>query len=300
MERFEEELQARAEQAEEVILAYLPPVEGRQKVICEAMGYSFRSGGKRLRPIMMREAFLLFDKEEKNVHPFMAALEMIHTYSLIHDDLPEMDNDDLRRGLPTCHVKYGQAMAVLAGDGLLNLAFETVTEALSQWENETLIRGAKAASILAKRAGYRGMIGGQVVDILAEEPGHVSDEEELTFIHANKTSALLQAALTIGGVMGGANEEQVEKLSHIGYLVGLAFQIRDDILDVTGSQEELGKPIGSDERNEKSTYVSLVGLEAAGEKVRSLSKQAMEELEQLPGDKTFLQALFAYLIERRK
>lgn len=300
MKEFEDELRGKAAFAEQIVLSYLPPQEGRARKIYEAMHYSVGSGGKRLRPILMLEIFRLFGGCEELVHPFMAALEMIHTYSLIHDDLPEMDNDDLRRGRPTCHVVFGQAMAVLAGDGLLNLAFETAARAVRESDADTMPRAAAALTVLGDKAGCNGMIGGQVVDILAEETGHVTDGDELLFIHEKKTAALLQAALMIGGIMGGADDERCQRLERIGLLLGVAFQIQDDILDVTGSQEELGKPIGSDQRNDKLTYVSLHGLKAAKERVWELSKEAEKELSYLPGDTTFLAKLFSYLIERRK
>ena len=300
MEGFEKALQIRAEQAERIVLSYLPAEEGREKKIYEAMNYSVKGGGKRLRPILMLEAFRLFGGEEEKIHPFMAALEMIHSYSLIHDDLPEMDNDDLRRGRATCHVVFGQAMAVLAGDGLLNLAFETAISAVSGAEPEDMAKAAKAACVLARKAGCRGMIGGQVADIEAEEKGNIADDGELLFIQEKKTGALLEAALMIGGIMGDADDEQVQRLERIGRWVGTAFQIRDDILDVTGDEAQLGKPIGSDEKNDKLTYVSLHGLEAAAKRVAQLSGQAERELSLLPGDTTFLKALFSYLIERNK
>ena len=300
-EEFEQLVEERAKLAERIVLSYLPKKEGPHAKVYEAMGYSLESGGKRLRPLLMLESFRLFSEaNEERIHPYMAAIEMIHTYSLIHDDLPEMDNDDLRRGRPTNHIVFGEAMALLAGDGLLNLAFETVADALQQsmGDPEYLGRGVKALGILSGKAGCDGMLGGQVADMLAEAKGEPCGEEELEFIHAHKTSALLQTPMMIGALMGGASDEQVRSMERIGYHLGLAFQIRDDILDVTGSEEKLGKPIGSDEKNEKSTYVSLYGLEKAEEKVKQLSKLAEDELLQLPGDTTFLQQIFSYLTER--
>ena len=301
-EEFTGLLEERAKEAERIVLSYLPKGEGPQAKVYESMAYSLESGGKRLRPLLMLESYRLFSQGQKEewVHPFMAAMEMIHTYSLIHDDLPEMDNDDLRRGRPTNHIVFGEAMALLAGDGLLNLAFETVADALQQHAEDPvyLSRGVKAFGILSKKAGCDGMLGGQVADMLAEAKGEPCGEEELLFIHAHKTSALLQAPLMIGAVMGGASEEQVLCMERIGYNLGLAFQIQDDILDVTGSQEKLGKPIGSDEKNAKSTYVSIHGLEKAGEKVKELSELAKRELLQLSGDTQFMKEIFSYLTER--
>ncbi|MCR5282461.1 MAG: polyprenyl synthetase family protein [Lachnospiraceae bacterium] len=299
-EEFLRLLKEKSTRAEQIVLSYLPEKEGPQAKVYEAMGYSLAGGGKRLRPVLMRESFSLFSDREEWIHPFMAAIEMIHTYSLIHDDLPEMDNDDLRRGRATNHIVYGQAMALLAGDGLLNLAFETVADALQKRADDPayVSRGIKAFGILSQKAGCEGMLGGQVADMLAEAKQEPCGEEELLFIHAHKTSALLQAPLMIGTLMGGATPEQVLSMERIGYRLGLAFQIRDDILDVTGSEEMLGKPIGSDEKNAKSTYVSLYGLQKAGEKVKQLSDLAREELSKLSKDTAFLEQLFSYLTER--
>lgn len=273
---FNEELANRVKDIEKIILEFLPKEEGSQKVVLEAMNYSVLAGGKRLRPMLMQEAFSMYDGKGDVVKPFMAALEMIHTYSLVHDDLPAMDDDEYRRGRKTTHVVFGEAMAILAGDGLLNYAFETAMKAFSIKPGDELVE--KALLILAKKAGVFGMIGGQTADILAEERQEKLTVEKLLFIHENKTAALIQSALTIGAVLAGANETQVATMERIGYNIGVAFQIQDDILDVTGDMEKLGKPIGSDEKNNKATYVTLVGLEEAKNEQKRLSEEAIELL----------------------
>lgn len=292
---FKEELAKRVEEIEEIIKAYLPEEEGNQKVVLQAMNYSILAGGKRLRPMLMQEAYRLFGGKEDIVNPFMAALEMIHTYSLIHDDLPAMDNDEYRRGRKTTHIVYGEAMAILAGDGLLNYAFETAAGAFSIKPGD--VRVERAFSILAKKAGIYGMIGGQTADILAEEREETLSLKELLYIHENKTAALIQSALTIGAVLAGAGEQQVECMEKVGYNIGVAFQIQDDILDVTGQMEKLGKPIGSDEKNHKATYVTLEGLEKAGKEQERLSKEAFKLLEQ-EGAGSFFLKLVQSLITR--
>lgn len=292
---FKEELAKRVEEIEEIIKAYLPKEEGNQKVVLQAMNYSILSGGKRLRPMLMQEAYRLYGGKEEIVKPFMAALEMIHTYSLIHDDLPAMDNDEYRRGRKTTHMVYGEAMAILAGDGLLNYAFETAAGAFCLKPGDGRVE--RAFSILAKKAGIYGMIGGQTADILAEEREEMLSLEELLYIHENKTAALIQSALTIGAVLAGAGEEQIACMEKVGFDLGVAFQIQDDILDVTGSMEKLGKPVGSDEKNHKATYVTLVGLEKAGKEQEELSKEALKLLEG-EGAGSFFKQLVQSLITR--
>ena len=220
----------------------------------EAMNYSVTVGGKRLRPMLMQETFQLFGGEGDAIEPFMAAQEMIHTYSLVHDDLPAMDNDEYRRGKKTTWVAYGEDMAVLAGDGLLNFAFETALKAFGKTDAEKV---AECLKVLAGKAGIYGMIGGQVVDVMSEEKK--IDMETLLFIHRNKTSALIQSSMMIGAIMAGASKENVEKIEKIGEDIGLAFQIQDDILDVTSSLEVLGKPVHSDEKNDDLHYVRGTG-----------------------------------------
>ncbi|MCD8077885.1 MAG: polyprenyl synthetase family protein [Lachnospiraceae bacterium] len=283
------------ERVEQILKKYLPPEEGFQKTVLEAMNYSVLAGGKRIRPRLMGEAFCLFGGGGDVVEPFMAAMEMIHTYSLVHDDLPAMDNDTLRRGKPTTWSKYGEDMGILAGDCLLTYAFETAARAFARTEETA--RVGRALGILAEKAGIYGMAGGQVVDV--EKTGQPITAEELDFIYRLKTGALLEASLMIGAVLAGADDAEVAVMEQIGTDVGLAFQIRDDILDVTSSEEELGKPIGSDERNAKTTYVTLYGLEAAQDEVVRRSGEAVRLLEELPGDTSFFKE-FIEKLEKRK
>lgn len=290
------EIAKRVHEIEEIIAAYLPKEEGYQKTVMEAMNYSIQAGGKRLRPMLMLETFRLFGGKTKTIEPFMAAIEMIHNYSLVHDDLPAMDDDEYRRGRKTTHIVYGEAMAILAGDALLNYAFETAAKAFEmEPENPAL---GKALGILAKKAGIYGMIGGQVVDV--ESEGTPLDREKLEFIHIHKTSALLESSMLIGAVLAGAGEAEQRTVEQAAREIGLAFQIQDDILDVTSTTEELGKPVGSDEKNQKSTYVGLEGLEKAGEDVRRLSESALERLKSLPVKNEFLYELIEELINRKK
>ncbi len=274
---FEIELENRTKETESVVKAYLPEESGWAKTVIEAMNYSVNVGGKRLRPMLMAETYKLFGGKDKAVEPFMAAIEMIHTYSLVHDDLPAMDNDEYRRGKKTTWVVYGDAMAILAGDGLLNYAFET---ALTSFEmsGSSVAAKAKALSILAKKAGIHGMIGGQTADIEAEHLGGTVTQEHLLFIHEHKTAALIQAAMMAGAVLAGASDAQVQMIEQAAYEIGIAFQIQDDILDVTSSLEALGKPVGSDERNQKTTYVTLKGIEEASREQKELSAHAIELL----------------------
>lgn len=295
---FKEELQSRTAQIEAMLERYLPVVEGPQKTVVEAMNYSVKVGGKRLRPMLMQETYRLFGGEGTVVEPFMAAMEMIHTYSLVHDDLPAMDNDEYRRGQLTTHKKYGEAEAILAGDGLLNYAFETAIKAFEMAEQPLCV--AKALQILANKAGIYGMIGGQTADIEAESMGDKVTEEQLLFIHEHKTAALIQASMMIGAVLAGATEEQISIMEQVAYEVGVAFQIQDDILDVTSSLEVLGKPIGSDEKNNKTTYVTLKGLEQATKEQQEMSAHAIRVLEALECKNEFLVELIRSLITRVK
>ncbi len=296
---FSEELRERTGQAEEIVYRWLPRQMGRQQTIVEAMNYSVTAGGKRLRPLLMQETFRMFGGTTDAVELFMAAIEMIHTYSLVHDDLPAMDNDEYRRGKLTTHAKYGHAMGILAGDGLLNWAFETASAAFDCEESAAgLKRVAKALRILGEKAGVYGMIGGQVVDV--ESTGQAVDEEKLLFIYELKTGALLEASMMIGAVLAGASEEETETVEQIASDVGKAFQIRDDILDVTSTLEVLGKPVNSDDRNAKTTYVTLKGLEKASEDVEMISKRALSRLASLPYKNEFLTELIRALIYREK
>ena len=297
---FEEVLKSKTDRAERVLFKYMPEETGFQKKLLEAMNYSVSAGGKRLRPILMEESFLLFGGEGAYIEPFMAALEMIHNYSLIHDDLPAMDDDEYRRGRLTTWKVYGEGMAVLSGDGLLNLAFETAADAFTLAEDENELRRiAGAIRILGKKAGIYGMIGGQCGDLEAETALDVSGEM-LTFIHENKTAALLQAAFMIGAVLAGADEDEVGRMEQAAYDIGIAFQIQDDILDVTSSTEILGKPVGSDEKNNKLTYVSMHGLERSKEEVLRLSEEALEILGSFDRKNPFLEELVRSLAGREK
>ena len=226
----------------------------------------------------------------------MAAIEMIHTFSLVHDDLPCMDNDEFRRGLPTTWVKYGYDMAVLAGDGLYGYAFETAAKALEFTQNPA--RVARCMGILAQKSGIYGMIGGQTLDVeLTKKP---VNKEQLEFIYRLKTGALIECPMVIGAVLAGADENQVSTVERMASCIGKAFQIQDDILDVTSSQEVLGKPVLSDEKNGKNTYVALYGMEQAKQAVKELSEEAVLALESLPGDHEFMRQLIMMLVTREK
>lgn len=298
---FNEQLQQKAADAEDILKKYLPEEEGYQKKVIEAMNYSVLAGGKRLRPVLMKESFLLFGGQGEMIEPFMAALEMIHNYSLVHDDLPAMDNDEYRRGRKTTWTVYGEGMAVLAGDGLLNYAYETAAKAFDKADDlEEMKRVARALQILAEKAGIYGMIGGQNGDLEAEEGKLPLTEELLLFIHEKKTAALIQAALMIGGILAGASDTEIRSLEKAAYDIGIAFQIQDDILDVTGNEKILGKPIGSDEKNHKLTYVSLNGLEKSKEDVKRLSGEAEEILSSFQEKNPFLISLIDSLITRQK
>ncbi len=302
---FNEEMKLHVEEVEAILNEFLPEQKGVyfERVI-DAMRYSFFAGGKRLRPMMMLESFRMFGGNDLNmVKPYMAALEMIHTYSLIHDDLPAMDNDDYRRGRLTNHKQFDEATAILAGDGLLNLAFETVATAMVETANagdcQQLKRQTKALEVLGRKAGVYGMIGGQVADIEAEKKSDAS-KDELLFIHENKTAALIQAALTIGAILAGASGNDVKKMENIGYNVGVAFQIQDDILDKIGDEALLGKPVGSDEKNDKTTYVTLEGLEKAQADQMTLSEDAIAILNSITEENVFLKELIISLVHRKK
>ena len=298
MMNFSAELKDRQEYVNRILDYYLPEVSGKQKTVLEAMRYSVTIGGKRLRPIMMAETYRTFANTEdvSPAEPFMAAMEMLHTYSLVHDDLPEMDNDMYRRGQLTTHAKYGADMAILAGDALLNFSFETACRAFTDGENPLFdIRAAKALKVFGEKAGIFGMIGGQVVDV--EKTGEPLSEEEIKFIYELKTCALLEASMMIGAILGGADEEQLKKVEQMARAIGMAFQIQDDILDLTGDEEKLGKPVGSDEKNNKTTFVTLNGLEASKEEVKRLSAKALELAKELNCTE-FLQELIIYLTVR--
>ena len=287
-EKFGQMMKERREEAERILQDYLPPVSGSQQTVLEAMAYSVLAGGKRLRPILMLESYRLFGGSGKVIEPFVAAIEMIHTYSLVH-------NDKYRRGKLTTHAKYGEAMGILAGDGLLTYAFETAGAAFSMTDDPA--RVGRAIQVLARKAGIYGMLGGQVIDVESEgKPGMTL--ERITQIHTLKTAALMESSLMIGAILAGATEYQIGQMEQIARSVGIAFQIQDDILDVTSTQEVLGKPIGSDARNAKTTYVTLQGMDASVQEVKRLSREAVDTLRQIPGDTLFLEELIRMLTMR--
>lgn len=293
---FKEELNRAAAETEAVVYSYLPAEEGHQRTIFQAMNYSVRAGGKRLRPLLMRETYRMLGGAGREIEPFMAAIEMIHTSSLIHDDLPCMDNDELRRGKPTTWKVYGYDMAVLAGDALMIYAFETAARAFSMGAEPG--RVGRAIGLLAEKTGIYGMIGGQTVDV--ELTGKPIPREKLDFIYRLKTGALLEASMMIGAILAGAGDEEIKAVERIAADVGLAFQIQDDILDVVSTAEVLGKPVLSDEKNSKTTYVTLEGLEKAKADVKEISDRAVTELSRLPGEKEFLGQLIEMLVNREK
>ena len=294
---FKEIQKEKTAQIEQILKAYLPRVQGYQEVIMDAMSYSMLAGGKRLRPMLMQETYRMFGGTDRVIEPFMAAIEMIHTYSLVHDDLPAMDNDEYRRGRKTTHIVYGEDMGILAGDALLNYAFETACRAFEE-ESEHALRIGKALKILADKAGIYGMIGGQVVDV--QESGKAVSGEVLDFIYRLKTSALIEASMMAGAVLAGAEEGQVSRMEQIAGKTGLAFQIQDDILDVTSTTELLGKPVHSDEKNEKTTYVTWKGIEKAHEDVERLTQEAVDLLRKFPAKDDFLEELLKSLVYREK
>lgn len=294
---FKTEMAQRVSYIEDTIRKYLPEEKGYQKKVIEAMNYSMLAGGKRLRPMLILESYRLFGGEDtKIVEPFMAAMEMIHTYSLVHDDLPAMDDDEYRRGRKTTHIVYGEDMGILAGDGLLNYAFEVATEGFASGVD--LERTTRAFSVLAKKPGIYGMIGGQAVDV--ENCDRPMDQEKLDFIYELKTGALIEGSMMIGAILAGADEKETEQIRQIAKKIGLAFQVQDDILDVIGDQEKIGKPVNSDQKNHKTTYVSLFGIDGAKKIVADLSCQALEALEKYPTRNLYLEELVKYLIYRDK
>ncbi len=301
---FNEELQHRVIEIEELLKEHLPPAEGCQRIVMEAMNYSLMAGGKRLRPILMLETFHFFKGQDLSLlKPFLAAIEMIHTYSLVHDDLPAMDNDEYRRGRKTTHVVYGEAMAILAGDGLLNYAFETSGKAfdiISRMDEKEKIsayeKTTKALQILSAKAGIYGMIGGQIIDM--EECEDKASKERIDLTYQLKTGALIEASMMIGAVIAGALPEEISKIEKIAGAIGLAFQIKDDILDITSTPEVLGKPVHSDEKNDKATYISIMNIESASKEVALISNKAIEEYKTLPYRNEFLESLIIKLISR--
>ena len=295
-ENFKEELQIRTAHAEEIIRRYLPEEAGFARTMAESMNYSMCAGGKRLRPILLLETFRMFGEDERVAEPFMAGIEMIHTHSLIHDDLPAIDNDDYRRGRLTTHKVYGEAMGVLSGVSLLNYAYETMLGAFDLTSDKD--RVIRALKIMSNKTGLYGMLGGQSVDV--ENDGKEISREMLDYIYEHKTSALIEASMMAGAILGGADEGQTAQIEKAASAIGLAFQIQDDILDVTSTSQELGKPVHSDEKNNKVTYVTLFGVEKASEQVQKLSEQAETVLEGLSSKNKFLTALVMEMARRRK
>ena len=321
MMEFDNEINKQVSYINEVISKYLPVEEGMQVTVIKAMNYSVLAGGKRLRPMILLETFKMCGGNSKIVEPFMAAIEMIHTYSLVHDDLPAMDNDDYRRGKLTTHKKFGEDMGILAGDGLLNFAYETMLKAFdfcyndvtgnndSACDNDGTFNRDRpcdcvkvknvmnACKILSEKSGIYGMVGGQTLDVMLTNK--TMTEEQLDFIFKLKTGALLEAAFIIGATLAGANDQAIQNLLEVGKKVGLAFQIQDDILDVISTQEVLGKPVLSDEKNNKTTYVTLYGMNKALSDVKRLSEEAIESLKAI-GNNDFLEQLILKLINREK
>lgn len=291
---FKTVLKEKIDYIETLLNEYMPKEEGYQQTIMKAMNYSLKAGGKRLRPILTLESCKIVGGKEEDAIPFAMAIEMIHTYSLIHDDLPALDNDNLRRGKPTNHKVFGDGMATLAGDALLNYAFEVMLS--SSINKKDSNKYLKAINEVAKHAGIYGMIGGQVVDV--ESENKIIDKDKLDFIHLNKTAAMIVGCMRAGAIIGGATEEELEKVTKYGKNIGLSFQIVDDILDITGDEEKLGKPIGSDIENHKSTYPSLLGLEKSREIARQLIEEGKSSIDGLSSEIDFLNQLGDYIISR--
>ncbi len=293
---FKEELEQRVSKVNELIRRYLPREEGKSLTMIQAMNYSMTAGGKRLRPILMEETYRLFGGTTRAIEPFMAGMEMIHTHSLIHDDLPALDNDEYRRGRKTTHVVFGEAMGILSGDALLNYAYEVLFHSFDLDPGNPAI--PLALQILASKVGIYGMLGGQGVDV--ENDGKPLSQETLAYIYKNKTSALIEASMMTGAILAGAEDGKVRIVEKAAEKIGLAFQIQDDILDVESTQEVLGKPIHSDEKNHKTTYVTLKGLEASREEVKLLSGEALFLMDSLEEKNEFLRQLITELIDRKK
>ncbi len=295
---YNEQLKLKVEDINRVIREYLPKEEGMQHRVIEAANYSVEAGGKRVRPLIMLETYKLFGGDnESEVYPFMAALECIHSYSLVHDDLPAMDNDDYRRGRLTTHKKYGEDFGILAGDALLNYAYEIMLSSITKLTADKVVKAVRAAQIIAYKAGIYGMVGGQSLDVWLTDKS--MDDKQLDFIFNLKTGALIEAAFMAGAVLAGADESAVADIEKAGNKVGVAFQIKDDILDVTSTQEKLGKPVFSDEKNNKTTYVTLYGMDKADRDVEALSKEAVDIINKY-GNNDFLVSLILKLINREK
>ncbi len=289
---FLKEFEERIIEVNKSLSSYLEEKECLQANLYKAMNYSLHAGGKRIRPVLMMAVAELMGEQRETVMPFACAIEMIHTYSLIHDDLPCMDNDDLRRGKPTNHKVFGEAMAVLAGDALLNFAFETMLKNSTVSPNMTLA----AMSELATASGADGMIGGQVIDI--ESEGKTIDAVTLMTMHLHKTAALIMASAKIGALVGGGDKEDLVSMEEFARYLGIAFQIKDDILDVVGNEEDLGKKVGMDSQLEKSTFVSIYGVEQAEQLLVDYTQKAIETLERYGDNAEFLMELSKFLLDR--
>lgn len=291
---FKKALAEKQDLVEKLLHKYLPNSDSpNNEIIVKAMAYSLFAGGKRLRPILMNETYRACGGHDDIIYPFMAAIEMIHTYSLIHDDLPAMDNDDLRRGKPTCHIVFGEDIAILAGDALLNRAFEIVIDEAIKHNNINVLKSIK---VLADASGSNGMIGGQVADMANENKP--MDLEILNYIHMHKTSALIEGAFVIGALLAGAGDDMVKRFRVIGQDIGLAFQIQDDLLDIYGNEETLGKPIKSDEKNNKMTYVTLFGMDKSRSIIEEKLEHALCELK-LINQNNYLNDFILYLKTRK-
>lgn len=288
------------DQINEYLSDYLPSVDHRASIIREAMSYSLSAGGKRLRPVLLLSACEFAGGNSKAALPYACAIEFIHTYSLIHDDLPAMDDDDLRRGIPTNHKVYGEGMATLAGDGLLNSAFEIMAKDMMMYfgKADELSKRINAMYAIAKGAGVQGMVAGQAADLQCEHKDDV-DNSMLKFIHRNKTAALIIAAIQAGLYLGGAGKEMLMNMTDYAENLGLAFQIADDILDVKGDAALLGKNTGQDSSHEKLTYVSLNGLEEAEELLKTYSAKAIESIAHYYDNAEFFKNLVTELEERK-
>ncbi len=296
----------RLKKIEEALVKHMPQDAGPANPVRDAMEYALMAGGKRIRPMLIMMCYDAFRTKDPGkavpyevTEAYMAALEMIHTFSLIHDDLPAMDDDSLRRGRPTVHVAFGEDIAILAGDGLENLAFEVAAKGFSMLPGD--VRVEKALQILAAKPGLFGMLGGQTADVKLS--GTRLTDEQLEYIYVNKTGALLECAMMIGAVLGGADEAEVESIRRAASDAGIAFQVQDDILDEIGDAATLGKEVGQDARNEKTTYVTLHGMDAAKEYVQQKTDEADVLLGELFGDDnapaTELRKLLQGLVNRK-
>ncbi len=293
---FKQDMIKRTEHIEDILKKYLPGDKGFQQTCFDAVNYSVLNGGKRLRPMIMNEVYKLFGGSGEEIEAFMAAIEFMHSSSLVHDDLPAMDADEYRRGRKTTWVVYKEDMAILAGDALMIMTFEAAAKAFALTDRADLV--GKAISVLGNKSGVYGMVGGQSVDVeLTDKP---IPKETLDFIYRLKTGALLEASMMIGAILAGASDEEVSLMEQIAADVGLAFQIQDDILDVTSTSEVLGKPVLSDDKNNKTTYVTLYGIDKAHEMVEFYSNRAIDSLDSLPYKNEFLRELILELITRNK